>query len=137
MCTTRTQICVHVKDSVSIYRKRTNPTVGGGNTKTLHTGGKKSGLRRTMAARFLRGQQPEFHVHCIQTRKLSNVIIMFSNLIIITDTPHASSRSRMGGRFEACRQWALLNVRRTKVRLFFCILSNHEGFLFHFGNTCE
>ena len=70
---------------MSICHKRLGLTAGGMETrKHVHRevgagwggGGKrkKAGWRRTMAARFPRGKQPEFPGHCIGIKQLSNVI---------------------------------------------------------------
>ena len=66
------KVCAHVKDPISICRKR----VGGmENTKTLHTGVKeKLGSAVLWLFAFPGGKQPEFTMHCIGTRKLSNPI---------------------------------------------------------------
>ena len=62
----RTQICAHVKDHISICRKRVGLTAGGMDARKRCTHERKKA--------FSRGKQPEFPVHCIGTRKLSNII---------------------------------------------------------------
>ena len=65
VCTARTQICVHVKDPISICHKRVGSTAGGMETRKHCTQEekKKLGSARTMSARFLWGKLPKFHVH--------------------------------------------------------------------------
>ena len=71
------QFCAHVKDPISICRKRIGLTAGGIDTKQLHTGDKKEAWqRRTMAARFPREKQPVFPVHLHWEKK-----VISSNLI--------------------------------------------------------
>ena len=77
MCTARTQICAHVKDPMSIGRKRVDLTAGGMETQKHCTQGKAAGYIAP-AVTSPRGKQPEFPMHCIGTRKLSNLIL--SNL---------------------------------------------------------
>ena len=57
MCTACTKICVHVKDPISICRKRVGFTAGGMETNILHIEkkAKKAGSRQTMVAHFSQG----------------------------------------------------------------------------------
>ena len=71
----RTQMCAHVKDPIAICRKSVGLTDGGTETRTHCTQEKEeAGKRRTMAARFPQGKQPEFQVNCNGTRKLYQLI---------------------------------------------------------------
>ena len=61
--TAHTQICAHVKDSISICRKRGRPPHSQwyGHTKILHTAGNQLGMgSATVAAGFPWGNRPEF-----------------------------------------------------------------------------
>ena len=71
-CTARTHICAHVKDLISICRKRVGLAAGGMETHKHCTQGKeniKLGSAVLWLLAFPGGKQPEFPVHCIGTRK--------------------------------------------------------------------
>ena len=74
VCTACTQMCAHVQDPISIYRKRVGLTDGGTEAPKHCTQESKTWVARTMAARFPQGKQPKFSVPCIGTKKLSNQI---------------------------------------------------------------
>ena len=77
--TTGTQMWVHVKDPISIFRKRVSLTAGGMESRKQHTRGGNKIKQRWVVPYYgcslsPPGKNPDFLVHSIGTRSLSNPI---------------------------------------------------------------
>ena len=77
VCPTPVCIRTHKNDHVRTLKILQSTSEFGGLQKHENTARRKKTTgykRRTMAARFPRGKVPKFPMHCIETRKLSNLI---------------------------------------------------------------
>ena len=89
MCTARTHICAHVKDPISICRKRVGLTAGGMKTRKHCVQEEKEKKKKMLGSAVLwllafpGGKQPEFAVHCTGTRKLSSNLLLLLLLLLI------------------------------------------------------